>query len=297
MKEITLNGDRYIVPDDASYYRLSDQNSKFEFYKLHQNPDMVMVLSTEDTTQDGMTLKWSQYLMESPHEFLKDGRVHHITPNMLKEPAHSDKVGFVEVKPEGKKVPNERFWYRLLKTDEETKKQFWRSVKPHRATTLKNWFLWTGTVWEKNLHGSSLQTKGELVEMTKEQLHNDKDFKHTPQSWEEHPVHREDQKKCPVHMCPPAIIAGVANTLLASSEKKGREKWNWRENQIDLMGYLGKILRHIHAVIDKDDPEDIDLETQTHHLECAAANLAIILDARKHKTLVDNRPMSSKNIS
>ena len=105
-------------------------------------------------------------------------------------------------------------------------------------------------------------------------------------------VHKENQTKVPVHLCPPAIVEGVAKTLEASTKIKGRGSWNWRKGQIDLMGYLGKTLRHIYKIIERTDKDDLDPETRTHHIECAAANLAIILDAKKHGTLADNRPTS-----
>jgi|DEB0MinimDraft_6_1074348.scaffolds.fasta_scaffold00032_37 hypothetical protein len=110
------------------------------------------------------------------------------------------------------------------------------------------------------------------------------------QSWEEHPVHKEDQTKTPVHYCPPVAIEGIGQVLYNSTAIKKREPWNWREGQIDLMGYLGKAQRHILATIDKKDQDDLDPEIKTHHLNCAMADLAIIMDAMKQGTLVDNRP-------
>jgi len=113
------------------------------------------------------------------------------------------------------------------------------------------------------------------------------------QSWEEHPVHKEDQSKVPVQYCPPVAIEAIGQVLHNSTAIKKREPWNWREGQIDLMGYLGKVQRHILATIDKKDQNDLDPEIKTHHLDCAMANLAIIRDAMQHGTLVDNRPMSN----
>lgn len=113
------------------------------------------------------------------------------------------------------------------------------------------------------------------------------------QSWEEHPVHKEDQIKIPVHYCPPVALEGIGQVLYNSTAIKGREPWNWREGEIDLMGYLGKVQRHILATIDKKDQGDIDPEIKTHHLNCAMADLAIIMDAMKQGTLVDNRPPSN----
>lgn len=113
-------------------------------------------------------------------------------------------------------------------------------------------------------------------------------------SWEEHPVHKEDQSKIPVHYCPPAAVEGIGQVLYNSTAIKNREPWNWREGEIDLMGYIGKTMRHIHATVDRRDKDDLDPEIKTHHLDCALANLALIRDAMKHGTLVDNRPVSNR---
>ena len=59
------------------------------------------------------------------------------------------------------------------------------------------------------------------------------------------------------------------------------------------MTYLGAMKRHIDAII---DGEDIDPESRAHYLGHVAAGCAIVLDARKHGTLVDNRPPAASLI-
>lgn len=88
---------------------------------------------------------------------------------------------------------------------------------------------------------------------------------------------------------PPVLNRQVSQALECGAIKYG--PWNWRDNNVELMTYLGAMKRHIDAVI---DGEDIDPESGAHHLGHVAAGCAIVLDARKHGTLVDNRPPAAK---
>ena len=54
-----------------------------------------------------------------------------------------------------------------------------------------------------------------------------------------------------------------------------------------MMTYLGAMKRHIDALL---DGEDLAPDSGVHHLGHIAASCAIVLDAGKHGTLVDNRP-------
>lgn len=86
------------------------------------------------------------------------------------------------------------------------------------------------------------------------------------------------------------LLPAVFEEQTAAALKIGAEKygpWNWRGNQVEIMTYLGAMRRHIAAVL---DGEDIDPESGAHHLGHVAASCAIVLDARKHGTLADNRP-------
>jgi hypothetical protein len=56
---------------------------------------------------------------------------------------------------------------------------------------------------------------------------------------------------------------------------------------VEIMTYLAAMRRHIDCLI---DGEDIDPESGAHHLGHVAAGCAIVLDARRAGTLVDNRP-------
>lgn len=88
-----------------------------------------------------------------------------------------------------------------------------------------------------------------------------------------------------LQLVPPAILKEMAGALTGGAEKYG--PWNWRDNQVEIMTYLGAMRRHIDAVIER---EDLDPESGFHHLGHVAAGCAIVLDAKAQGTLVDNRP-------
>ena len=90
---------------------------------------------------------------------------------------------------------------------------------------------------------------------------------------------------------PPELNRQVSQALECGAIKYG--PWNWRDNNVELMTYLGAMKRHIDAII---DGEDIDPESGAHHLGHVTAGCAIVLDARKHGTLVDNRPPAASLI-
>lgn len=98
-------------------------------------------------------------------------------------------------------------------------------------------------------------------------------------------------QKPQLQLIPPALNDETAKALLRGLIKYG--PWNWRENKVEMMTYLGAMKRHIDCLI---EGEDIDPDTGAHHLGCVAAGCGIVLDARKHGTLVDNRPPKGQNI-
>ena len=88
-----------------------------------------------------------------------------------------------------------------------------------------------------------------------------------------------------LQLIPPALNVETAKALSLGADKYG--PWNWRENKVEIMTYLGAMKRHIDCLI---EGEDIDPESGAHHLGHVAAGCGIVLDARKHGTLIDNRP-------
>jgi len=93
--------------------------------------------------------------------------------------------------------------------------------------------------------------------------------------------------KAQLQLIPPALNMETALALACGAGKYG--PWNWRENRVEMMTYLGAMRRHIDCLI---DGEDIDPESGAHHLGHVAAGCAIVLDARKVGMLVDNRPFT-----
>ena len=85
------------------------------------------------------------------------------------------------------------------------------------------------------------------------------------------------------------LIPPISNAETAKALKHGADRygpWNWRTANVESMTYIGAIKRHLDAYL---DGEDLD-ESGAHHLGHIAASCAILLDAGKFGTLVDNRP-------
>lgn len=101
------------------------------------------------------------------------------------------------------------------------------------------------------------------------------------------PKGRAGAKKLQLQLIQPALMEETAKALQRGAEKYGA--WNQRRNSVKLMVYVGAIRRHLNLLV---EGEDIDDDSTAHHLGCIAANCGVALDARKHGTLVDDRPGS-----
>lgn len=66
--------------------------------------------------------------------------------------------------------------------------------------------------------------------------------------------------------------------------------YNWREDPISLLEYLGAMERHIAALKDGEWFTNDDVSPRLTHLGCINANTAIILDADQCGMLIDDRP-------
>jgi hypothetical protein len=91
-----------------------------------------------------------------------------------------------------------------------------------------------------------------------------------------------------LQLIPPVLSQETAKALSRGAGKYG--PWNWRENKVEIMTYIGAMKRHLDCIL---EGEDIDPESGAHHLGHVAASCGIVLDAQKHGTLVDNRPKKS----
>ena len=101
------------------------------------------------------------------------------------------------------------------------------------------------------------------------------------------PKQRYGDMKAALQLVPPALVIGAARALKEGAQKYGA--YNWRHSKVELMTYIGSILRHAASIL---DGEDVDPESSTGklHVDGIAACSAIILDAHHGGFLIDNRP-------
>lgn len=103
------------------------------------------------------------------------------------------------------------------------------------------------------------------------------------------PKSEEGQKKPQLHLIP-----GAANDAMARALEQGAKRYgtrNWVQGQVSVCTYISAMKRHIDAYM---DGEDLDPDSGVHHLGHVMANCAIVLDAERHGTLVDNRVLPLK---
>jgi hypothetical protein len=97
-------------------------------------------------------------------------------------------------------------------------------------------------------------------------------------------------QKAPLHLNPPAGAILQSYAQLNGATKYG--PFNWRKSEeVELMTYLGAIMRHVACIIDGEDAE-VDPKTgiKVDHLGAIMASAAIVADARSIGKLIDNRP-------
>jgi len=98
------------------------------------------------------------------------------------------------------------------------------------------------------------------------------------------PKQAHGEKKPQLHLIPPAGNDEMAKALALGKGKYGER--NWVNNKVEMTTYLSAMKRHIDRVL---DGEDIDPESGAHHLGHVMAGCGIVLDARRHGMLIDNR--------
>lgn len=90
--------------------------------------------------------------------------------------------------------------------------------------------------------------------------------------------------KAPLRVVPPALIIQAAGPLSQGAERYG--SFNWRSTTISLSKHLEAALRHLLAY---QDGEDNAPDSGYSHLAHCAAGMAILMDAKAHGTLIDDR--------
>ena len=93
-------------------------------------------------------------------------------------------------------------------------------------------------------------------------------------------------RKTPLHLVPPPALAAEARVFALGARKYGA--YNWRQHAVSASVYQAAALRHLLAAW---EGEDADPESGESHWAHARACLGILLDARHHGKLNDDRPM------
>jgi dATP/dGTP diphosphohydrolase len=97
------------------------------------------------------------------------------------------------------------------------------------------------------------------------------------------------KQKPQLHLVPSVALVECAKALKCGADKYTER--NWANAEVCQSTYLSAILRHVGEI---QDGEDIDPESGASHLGHIMANCAILLDARKCGTLVDDRVLPVK---
>lgn len=98
------------------------------------------------------------------------------------------------------------------------------------------------------------------------------------------PKKRHGEAKPQLHLIPPAGNDEQALALALGKRKYGER--NWMRAPVEMLTYLSAMKRHIDKVL---EGIDIDPESGAHHLGHVMAGCSIVLDARRHGMLIDNR--------
>lgn len=100
------------------------------------------------------------------------------------------------------------------------------------------------------------------------------------------PKTRYGVKKTPMHLNPPPALIAMAGVFRLGAEKYG--PYNWREHAVSASVYYAAAMRHLCAFW---EGEETDGESGESHLAHVMACMAIILDAKHHNKLNDDRPI------
>lgn len=103
---------------------------------------------------------------------------------------------------------------------------------------------------------------------------------------EPNPKQKYGDAKVKMQLVPQAAVISMARGLAEGAEKYGA--WNWRDQPVEFMTYVGAIQRHLAAFI---EGEDIDPDgAGKSHIDGAAACIAILCDIVASGNFIDNRP-------
>ncbi len=91
--------------------------------------------------------------------------------------------------------------------------------------------------------------------------------------------------KVPLGLLPPVAMEEQAWVHKFGADQYGA--YNWRDTEVLASTYVNAMMRHINAWR---SGEDIDPGSGRSHLGHLMANCAILLDAQKYGTVIDDRP-------
>lgn len=98
--------------------------------------------------------------------------------------------------------------------------------------------------------------------------------------------------KAPLALIPPEALRQQAWAHATGAVKYGA--WNWRENKVCASTYISAMMRHIAEYL---DGVDADAESGLSPLAHVIASANILIDAKAHGTLEDDRPPRRPGLS
>ena len=98
---------------------------------------------------------------------------------------------------------------------------------------------------------------------------------------------KQERGKPPLDMVPSALVEGAARAFAHGEQKHGRWQWYSVRNEVSWSTWFAALLRHLFAWFWS---EDVDKDSGLNHLDCAAAELAMLMHIVKNNQGQDNRP-------
>jgi hypothetical protein len=105
---------------------------------------------------------------------------------------------------------------------------------------------------------------------------------------DDNPKTKFGQQKPGLSDVPTAALRYLGQVMRNGAGKYGR--FNWRQHNVSSTVYYDAAQRHLMAYL---DGQDLDPESGLPHLAHVMACCAILLDAKEHSTLNDNRLVSA----
>lgn len=107
----------------------------------------------------------------------------------------------------------------------------------------------------------------------------------------DNPKQLQGDYKVPLHLVPPGLTIYAAMALGEGGKWKAKPygPYNFRDSPVEVMTYIGGIMRHLADFLDGTDI-DPDSPINKPSLAGVAGSLAILIDAIENGNAIDNRP-------